>query len=288
MTLLCGIDEAGRGPLIGPLVMCGVLIDERDNSKLKKLGVKDSKLLSAKKREELYKKIIALVKDYKLVIIDSKEIDAALKSDSLNLNWLEADKTAEIINHLNPEKAIVDLPSNNESNYRRYLMKKIKNKDIELILEHKADVHHPVVSAASILAKVTRDSEIEKIKKQIGIDFGSGYAHDPLTVDFVNKYFKQYDYLFRKTWMTYKEVVEKAGQKTLADFQLPENKFLTKKELEKLEQHGYRAVEVKNKYEVLRLKGDCTIVLYITGKLLIQGPPDCKKKVEALLGIKSK
>lgn len=268
--------------------MCGVLIDEKDSAKLKKLGVKDSKLLPPKKREELYPKILKLVKDYKIIVADNKEIDAALVSDSLNLNWLEADKTAEIINHLSPDKAIVDLPSTNEPNYRRYLMKKIKNKEIELILEHKADVKYPVVSAASIIAKVTRDAEIEKLKKEIGIDFGSGYSHDPLTIDFVNKHFKKYDYIFRKTWMTYKEVIEKAGQKTLADFELPENKFLTKKELEKLEQHGYRAVEVKNKYEILRLKGECIIVLYTTGKLLIQGLPDCKKKVESLLGIKAK
>ena len=268
--------------------MCGVLINERDNSKLKKLGVKDSKLLTAKKREELYPKIIKLAKDYKIIVIDNKEIDAALKSDSLNLNWLEANKTAEIINALNPDKAIVDLPSNNEPNYRKYLLKRIKNKDIELILEHKADVHHPVVSAASILAKVTRDAEIENIKKQIGIDFGSGYSHDPLTINFVNKHFKEYSNIFRKTWMTYKEVVEKAGQRTLADFELPENKYITKSDIEKLEQHGYRAVEVKNKYEILRLKGECTIILYTTGKLLIQGPPECKKKVETLLGIKAK
>ena len=268
--------------------MCGVLIEDRDNFKLKKLGVKDSKLLTAKKREELYPKIIKLAKDYKIIVIDNKEIDAALKSDSLNLNWLEADKTAEIINHLKPDKAIVDLPSTNESSYRKYLMRKVDNKDIELILEHKADVYHAVVSAASILAKVTRDAEIEKIKNEIGINFGSGYSHDPLTIGFVNKHFKEHSNLFRKTWMTYKTVVEKAGQKTLADFELQENKYLTKKELEKLEQQGYSAVEVKNKYEILRLKGECTIVLYTTGKLLIQGHPDCKKKVEALLGIKSK
>mgnify|MGYP001613615967 CR=1 FL=1 len=87
--------------------------------------------------------------------------------------------------------------------------------------------------------------------------------------------------------MTYKNVVEKAGQKTLAEFELPKNKFITKKELEILEKHDYRAVPIKNAYEIIRLKGECTIVLYTTGKLLIQGKPECKQKVEKLLGIKS-
>ena len=67
MSLICGIDEAGRGPVIGPLVICGVLISEKDLPKLKALDPKDSKLLTPKKRSELEKKIKRVVKDYKII-----------------------------------------------------------------------------------------------------------------------------------------------------------------------------------------------------------------------------
>jgi len=127
MTLICGIDEAGRGPVIGPMVIAGVLIEEEKLQKLKSLGVKDSKLLTKKKRNQLFKKIIKTIKQYKILILPPKEIDNALESDDLNLNWLEAHKSAEIINKLKPDKVIVDSPSNNCEAYTRYLRKLLHN-----------------------------------------------------------------------------------------------------------------------------------------------------------------
>ena len=96
MKLLCGIDEAGRGPVIGPLVMCGVLVDKKDLTKLKKLGVKDSKLVPVKKREELYHEILKVVKNYKVIKVSAQEIDQRTEVN-LNLNQLEAVKAADII-----------------------------------------------------------------------------------------------------------------------------------------------------------------------------------------------
>jgi len=102
MVLICGIDEAGRGPVIGPLVMAGVLVDEADLPKLKNIGVKDSKLLTEDKRNELFPKILKIVKKYQIVVVEPEEIDKAVRGhDGLNLNWLEARKSAEIINKLN-------------------------------------------------------------------------------------------------------------------------------------------------------------------------------------------
>ncbi len=146
MTLICGIDEAGRGPVIGPMVMSGILIEESDIPKLKSLGVKDSKLLTKKQRNLLFKKIIKTVKAHKIIIIPPKEIDDALESDHLNLNWLEAHKTAEIINKLKPDKVIVDSPSNNCEAYTKSLKKLLHNpKSLQLICIHKADVKHPEI-----------------------------------------------------------------------------------------------------------------------------------------------
>jgi ribonuclease HII len=218
MALVCGIDEAGRGPVIGPLVMAGVIIEEGDSDKLRKLGVKDSKLLTPQKRKQLFVKIKGTVKKYEILVIDPVEIDAALKSDHLNLNWLEAHKAADIINVLSPDKAIIDSPSNNCAAYKRYLARLLKNKGVELVVEHKADVNHVECAAASILAKVTRDAEIEKIKKSIGNNFGSGYLTDPKTKDFLEKKFNIHPEIFRKSWIPYKELVEAKKQKRLEEF----------------------------------------------------------------------
>ncbi|MCK4590045.1 MAG: ribonuclease HII [Nanoarchaeota archaeon] len=206
ITLL-GIDEAGRGPVLGPLVMAGALIKkESDEKLLADLGVKDSKFILPKKRQELYQKIIKLVK-YKIIILEPEEIDQALKSQELNLNWLEAQTSAKIINHLKPKRAIIDCPSNNIKAYHTYLKSKIQTKT-ELILEHKAE-SHPVVAAASILAKVTRDNLIEKLKQKIKIDFGSGYMTDEKTVNFLKEHHQTHPEIFRKTWASYKRMFQK-------------------------------------------------------------------------------
>jgi ribonuclease HII len=218
MVLICGIEEAGRGPVIGPLVVCGVLIDEKDEDKLRQIGVKDSKLLTPKQRTELFSKIEKIAKDYKLTIASAKEVDAALGAEEMNLNKLEAQKMAEAINALKPDKVIVDCPSNNIPQFVDYLKLHLKNKDIELIAEHKADVKYLIVGAASILAKVTRDAEIKKIKDKIGIDFGSGYPSDPKTVDFLKENWDKYPSIFRKEWASYKKVIKAKGQKSLGEF----------------------------------------------------------------------
>jgi len=219
MVLICGIDEAGRGPLIGPMVMAGVLIDEKDEARFKSIGVKDSKLLTKEQREDLFDKIKGISKKYKVIIIHPDEIDdAVFGKNNLNLNWLEANTSVKILNELKPEKAIVDAPSPNIKKYTGYIREKLDNKKMKLVLEHKADVNYPVVSAASILAKVTRDNEIEKIKKQIGIDFGSGYMSDPKTSEFLKKYHNKFPEIFRKSWAPYQKIADKKMQKNLDDF----------------------------------------------------------------------
>ena len=218
MVLICGVDESGRGPVIGPLVVCGVLIEEKDESKLKEIGVKDSKLLTPKQRESMFEQIKKAVKDYKLVIAPAEQVDYALNSDELNLNKLEAQKMAEAINELKPDKVFVDCPSNNIPAFVDYLKLHLKNKDVEIVAEHKADVKYLIVGAASILAKVTRDAEIKKIREKIGIDFGSGYPSDPKTVEFLNKNWDKYPSIFRKSWASYKRVVKAQKQRNLGDF----------------------------------------------------------------------
>ncbi len=211
MVLVTGCDETGRGPLIGPMIMCGVIIDENDIPKLEEIGVKDSKKLTPKKRKELFPKIKEVVKDFELIVVEPEEIDEALNSPHLNLNWLEAIKTAMILNKLKPVKAIVDCPSNNIDAYASYMGKFLKVK-IDLTLEHDAE-RYLEVAAASILAKVTRDNLIEEMKDKYG-DFGSGYPSDPKTKEFLKKNWNKYPEIFRVTWASYKKV----AQPKLTDF----------------------------------------------------------------------
>jgi len=219
MALIAGVEEAGRGPVIGPMVMCGVMVEEKDEEKLRSIGAKDSKLLTPRTRELLFDQIIAMVKQVEVIVVPASEIDDALNDPNLNLNKLEALTSAKIIDKLNPAKVIVDCPSNNTQAYATQLRGYIqKNKDVKIVSEHKADVNYPVVSAASIIAKVTRDREIEKIKAQIGINFGSGYPSDEKTQLFLKKNWNKYPEIFRKTWASYKKYIVAKKQKKLGEF----------------------------------------------------------------------
>jgi len=217
--IIAGVEEAGRGPVIGPMVMSIVVIEEKDEFKLDILGVKDSKQLTPKKREELFSLIKDTVKDFKILIITPEEIDNAVHSDESNLNWLEADKTVEFINSMKVDKVILDCPSNNITEYKEYVQTKLKNSKVELVVEHKADENYLIVGAASILAKVTRDKEIERLKRKYKVDFGSGYPSDPFTVQFLEKNYDKYP-IFRKSWSSWKRIALNKNQKKLFDFKV--------------------------------------------------------------------
>ena len=214
---ILGIDEAGRGPMIGPLVLAATVIDAKDEKKLIEMRVKDSKLLLPRQREELFDQIKEAVAAYRIIEVSPQEIDAAVESEETNLNWLEADHSAALINELKPDKAILDCPSPNIKAYTAYVKKRLTVK-CEIVAEHKADEKYPIVSAASILAKVTRDREIVAIKKRIGQEIGSGYPADPITKAFVEKHYQEYPDIFRKSWASYKALLRKKGQKRLGEF----------------------------------------------------------------------
>ncbi|MBT3814378.1 ribonuclease HII [Candidatus Woesearchaeota archaeon] len=221
MSIIVGVDEAGRGPVLGPLVMVALAVKEENIKKLEWMGVKDSKLLSSSVREELFDQLRDVVEDFRIEVIEPDAIDLSLKETESNLNWLEADTSARLVSQLDPDKIIVDCPSINLTAYKDYFANKLSQavKDkAELIVEHKADMNYVVVAAASILAKVIRDRNIEKLKTEIGIDFGSGYMSDKKTQDFLDKYHEEHRHLFRKSWKSYNNAVEKKRQSQLGDF----------------------------------------------------------------------
>ncbi len=214
MVKVLGIDEAGRGAVLGALVIAGVMINKQDVEKLGK--VRDSKTLWQKQRVKLDKDI-KKVAEYVILVVEPEIIDAAVWSGELNLNWLEAHKQAEIINKLKPDIAIIDCPSINEKSYKEFLQNLVKNKKIELIVEHKADVTYKVCSAASILAKVKREQEMDAIKKKYG-DTGPGYPSHKITQKFVKENWDKYPEIFRKSWSTYKRYARPEGQKSIVDY----------------------------------------------------------------------
>ena len=198
------------------MILAGISIEESDIHKLKELKVKDSKLLTKKQRYNLYDKILKVVKDHKIIIVYPPEIDNALDSPDMNLNWLEAVKFAEIINYLKPDQAIVDCPSPNIRAYTEYLEALLKHKT-KLICEHKADKNFLECSSASILAKVTRDREVEKIEKKYG-KIGSGYMSNPQCQEFLKENWEKHPEIFRHSWAPYKNHKNNKHQKSLEEF----------------------------------------------------------------------
>ena len=115
-NLICGIDEAGKGPVIGPLVICGVCFNESKIAILKEVGVRDSKKLSPKKRTQLAKVIKENCHSLEVVIVSAKKIDDREK-DRITLNRLEELKMADIINKLQPDMIYVDAADVNEERF---------------------------------------------------------------------------------------------------------------------------------------------------------------------------
>jgi ribonuclease HII len=215
LAKVCGIDEAGKGPVVGDLVICGVLIDESES--FDGLGF-DSKALSAKKREALFPLIKEKSLNCAIRNVSAKEIDFE-NSRGCNLNTLEFMKMAEIINELNPDKVIIDCPHPIPDKFKLEIRGYLDNKDIEIVAEHKADYKYSIVGAASIIAKVTRDSMVKGLENRFGVAIGSGYPSDPYTVKFVNEFVKgehlELDEFVRHSWSTIKCRMEDKSQRKL-------------------------------------------------------------------------
>jgi len=202
---VCGVDDAGRGSMIGPMVIAGISIEKKIIPKLRKLGVRDSKKLSSKKRELLYKEIIKLVDDYHVIRIPPKTIDTYVFKH--NLNHLEAKKMADVITHLKSEISYVDSCDVNAARFGREISD-LSNKS-KVKSYHHADSRFVVVSAASIIAKVSRDRSIARLNKTY--EFGSGYPSDKKSVNFVKKMVslkKPLPSFVRKSWKPVQKILD--------------------------------------------------------------------------------
>jgi len=215
--MILGIDEAGRGPVIGPMVIGGVLVNDEDA--LKKLKVRDSKLVPPDKREELYGKIKDVAIETHFVSISAKEIDNYRKKGSLN--ELEAMKMAELIETFTkkPEWIFIDLPDPTAEGFINRI-KKYTRLEAKVTAEHKADQNYPVVSAASIIAKVERDRAVRELEKRYNVELGTGYPHDERAIKYIEECAKRDERppIIRYSWATAKRIYDRKKQASLAEF----------------------------------------------------------------------
>ena len=197
---ILGIDEAGRGSVLGPMVIAGVIVPEKMEKVLERMGVKDSKRLVPNRRTILSRKLKKMF-EYEIVVISESEIDK-MRADGINLNDIEKNAMRDLIIRLNPEKAIVDAVDVKAERFQKNLC---ESTGVNVIAEHKADDKYIEVSAASIIAKAERDAQIAEINKEYiktgGI--GSGYPSDPTTKKFLNNYtYDEMPEFVRKSWAT--------------------------------------------------------------------------------------
>lgn len=209
-----------KGPVIGPLVLCGVCFKKEDLAYLVEIGVKDSKKLNSKRRSILAKLIKENCHSFKIIIVSPEEIDEREKQ-KITMNKLEEIKMAEIINNLRPDSIFIDAVDVNEDRFRDSMLNLLNYTPKELISKHRADDLFPVVSAASIIAKDKRDSLIDDMKKKFG-EFGSGYPSDKRTIDFLREWIKKnkkIPSIARKSWVTVKRIVNgEVSNKKITDY----------------------------------------------------------------------
>jgi ribonuclease HII len=186
MHTIAGIDEAGRGCVLGPLVVAGVAFSKRNLARLEHLGVADSKQLTRAQREMLAPLIEALAEQIHLVTVPPSALGE-------NLTQVELRAMAQIINQLRTRRVVLDLPvgPRAKTHFCQSLLRVLAHAPDELIAENGADARFLVVGAASILAKVHRDALVQALHRKYG-DFGWGYPGEPKTRTFLKDWYARH------------------------------------------------------------------------------------------------
>ncbi|MEM2925153.1 MAG: ribonuclease HII [Methanocellales archaeon] len=210
--LIAGLDEAGKGSVVGPMVIGAVVIEEKEQSILSTLGVKDSKKLSPRKREQIALQIKNIFQHFEYEV-SASEIDELRKKFTMNEIMVLC--FSRVLNQLNISKAIVDAA---DVNPRRFAWKLKQNVPrIEIHAEHKADEKYTIVGAASIIAKVKRDSCMKELERKIGRQIGSGYPVDSKTKRFLADCYNSGDPpdCIRLSWKTWQNLIKRESIKPI-------------------------------------------------------------------------
>jgi|SRR3990172_8917386 len=218
-VMISGIDEAGKGPVLGPMCVAGILLKRAKTDGLVGTGVKDSKQLTAKKREVLDRKLRGMAEKYFILEVSPSMIDKLRKI--MTMNEIMVLCYTEVLEELRPDHAFVDAADVIADRFGANIRKRYSG-EIMITSEHRADEKYPIVSAASILAKVRRDMLIEQLADEVGMEIGSGYPSDPKTIRFLENWVKDNDSLpsfARDSWETSKRILGKFNKKQKTLFQ---------------------------------------------------------------------
>lgn len=215
---IAGIDEAGRGPMIGPMMICGVRMDSNRLHELEAAGVRDSKTLSPNRRHRLAEIVRDLASEVVVRPVLAYEIDT-LRRKGVTMNEIEVRIFALVVKTLLPQEVYLDAADVKAERFGRRVGEEsgLLSKGCRIISEHKADAKYPIVSAASIVAKSERDRRIEELHKEFG-NFGSGYPADPVSVEYIRNLVsngEKIPHIVRQTWESVSRVVQEFEQKNL-------------------------------------------------------------------------
>ena len=226
LIIVGGGDEAGRGAVIGPLVVAFVCVSKGKEKKFADIGVRDSKLLTKRKRSFLFDEIKNICDEVSYYEISNEEINKAMKI-GISLNQLEAMHFARLVDGMKTkiDKLYIDSPDVIAERFgmrvslfakKQLKVGNRKGAGIKVISEHKADARYPVVSSASIIAKVIRDEAMENIEQKTGVDIGSGYPGDDKTIAAIKANFstKELNPYIREYWRT----LDNLRQRKMKDF----------------------------------------------------------------------
>lgn len=242
--MFLGVDEAGRGPVLGPMVIGGFVSGDQEG--LRKAGVRDSKELSPSQREALFEQL-APTHYHCTMVVPASTIDASRKVMSLNRlevvcfssvilsmllghTFVHPDIKGEVEVSLEGKRTeigsmILDAADVDQDRFGEGVLAEVSRfaeiGGIGILSRHKADRDHPVVGAASIMAKVVRDSRIREISDKEGRDVGSGYPSDPVTQEYLSEYVREKGTLpphARASWETSRALISKRRQSSLMDF----------------------------------------------------------------------
>lgn len=207
------------------MFLAGVLMDEDKAAKLRRRGARDSKVMSKKKRNQLFPVVQEEAEAVYCTEVTAPEID--YKRQRISLNELEAEKVGGIIKEVIEDGKkfdvlVVDVPDPNGKQFMNRIKKYVDlPEDIEIKAEHGADEKYPVCSAASIVAKVNRDRSIRDIEEEYGLELRSGYSHEEKVIDYLKKILEEegeFPDFVRTSWETAKRVKGKVQQSKLGEY----------------------------------------------------------------------
>ncbi len=231
-THLLGVDEAGRGPVMGPLVVAGLAVPAKGGEEhLRAMRVRDSKKLQVARRERLYHELVSF--PYAVIEVPAEDIDALRTSASMNV--LEARLFASVVSALVGKlgegarvAVYLDAVDTDELVFARHFRSALAGdplatRVVQVVSRHEADDTFPVVSAASIVAKGRREEAVARIREELGVDIGSGYPGDRRTIAFLEKWISEKGCLpphTRTSWRTAQRLTGRrdAASSSLDDF----------------------------------------------------------------------